>query len=153
MTLEEEFREYANRNNDGEYAELIEIVKALTGMKNGTGLLKEAIELANETKNADLIRSLSKLNLEMATVESELAISKRKAVLMEAEIESLVKTVEALRHPSDEPVERNGLYYTGNGGKGPYCPRCWDENKKFIRLSTMGRAVSCSQCQFAQFTD
>jgi len=136
--LESEFRQYAELQQTAELLsgdEVIEIVKALAGVKNTTSILKEAIDLAKTTENADLIRKLSKLDLEMAEVESELAKAKRETTALEDENASLRKQLQEALSPIIKVVRRNGLSYVEGDKETPICAGCHGSSGSIIPLN------------------
>ena len=42
----------------------------------------------------------------------------------------------------------NNMYWVNTGSKkeGPYCSKCWDENKKLVRLHTQDVDFDCPVC-------
>ena len=44
-------------------------------------------------------------------------------------------------------VFKDNMYWDNNKNDGPYCSKCWDENKKAIRLQTRGSDNYCPSCK------
>lgn len=135
LDIEREFRQYAEFQQSLESDDVIEIAKALAGAKNASGLLKEAIDLASTTKNADLVRNLSKLNLEMASVENALATTQREVTALENENAALRQQLKETQSPSLKIIRKNGLSYVEGDEATPICAGCYSSKKQVIPLN------------------
>ena len=49
----------------------------------------------------------------------------------------------------DDVEYKNNAYWKKSDGDGPYCPRCWDGDKKLMRMTTKvgGNFATCPKCK------
>lgn len=135
LDIEAEFRQYAELQQALESGDVITITAALAGAKNASSLIKEAMDLASTVKNADLVRSLSKLNLEMANVENALATAQREATALEDENIALKKQLKEAQSPSVKIIRKSGLSYVEGDEETPICASCYGATGKVIPLN------------------
>jgi len=123
---------------------IAEITAALAGVKH-------ASDIAKLIKNSEVSLEAAEVKLKLADLIDNLAdakveIAKFKEILSErdAEIRRLKKQIE-----KDGNMVYEEPYYflvKDNGEKdGPYCQKCYDSNKKLIRLQSPGKN-GCWQC-------
>ena len=99
---------------------------------------KEIADLVKKLGNIDLYRKIVELEGEIIelTGQNRLLIEKTR------ELEQALKIKEAL-------VFAENVYWLGDeeGRDRPYCQRCYDVNKKLIRLQQWDDAWACFECK------
>ena len=130
LSLEKAFREF-------DMATGIEIGAALRSLGAAVSLAKTVMEVAKKTDNAELIRAIADLNLEMATANlgmadltNQLAELKQENIQLKGKIRELEESAKPERQLG---IGKDGFYYTGTGD-GPFCTGCYDKDAKTIRL-------------------
>lgn len=103
------------------------------------GSLKTATEIAKWFKDSAVTLEKAEAKLKLAELIGALADAK----LEIAEIQELIlekdkriKDLEDSQELRNKMIWRDSVYYqkTDDGDEGPYCPQCYDNNKKVIRL-------------------
>jgi hypothetical protein len=122
------------------------------------GSIKTAIEIANfinksglsldqaetKLKLAELIRALADSKLEI--VEAQGKLTKAEARIHELEQQLEVRQV---------PEWRDPFYWikTEEGAEGPFCQKCYDSEKKLVRLLDQGdNCYECKVCKSRYLT-
>jgi len=82
-------------------------------------------ELTKDIKNVELHRQISEFNLQVANIQNETAILIRENGTLKSELENLKN--DRLNPLTYNPED--GLYYD-NESKNPYCPNCYEGEKK-----------------------
>jgi ribosomal protein L37AE/L43A len=112
--------------------------------------LKAATEIAKFLKDTDISLEKAETKLKLAELVSALAETKSEI----AEIQELLiekdKKINELQYAltqHERMVWRDSVYYmqTEDGEEGPYCPQCYDSERKVIRLQTYEKG--CWHCQ------
>lgn len=128
--------------------EISAITAALSGIKNATDIAKliknsgaslEAAEI--KLKLADLIEALAEAKIELANVREIVATKEDEIKALKTQLSVQGKVV------WEEPY----YFVVGNeGGKdGPYCQKCYDSEKKLIRLQSPSQNGywECHECK------
>jgi gas vesicle protein len=130
LSLEKAFREF-------DMATGIEIGAAIKSLSAAINLAKTAVEVAKKIDNAELIRAIADLTLEMANANlgvadltNQLAELKQENGQLKGKIRELEESAKPERQLS---IGEDGFYY-GGFGDGPFCTGCFDKNGKTIRL-------------------
>ena len=102
--------------------------------------MKEVVDLIRKVGDADLYRKIAKLEGEVI----DLTRDKRRA---EEEVEELQRALKFTK----ELVLKDGLYWL-QGDAVPFCTRCFDAEKKAIRIKRLalqekGHRLQCPNCQ------
>ena len=116
-----------------------EVTAALRAVSSSVDLIKKINDLAAKTKNSELINEIANLNLEMASAKLALANAIAESIEREKEILDLKTKLNAI----GSLTFRNGVYYK-EGEDSPYCPGCFDGQKKMIHLALL-------PCDFTDF--
>lgn len=87
-------------------------------------------QVSKNIENAEFANALADLNMEMATVKIQAAN------LLE-ENDKLRRRLE--QQHSAELTFKGFAYYAANG-EGPFCPGCYDNNRKKVRLAKEAKA-------------
>jgi hypothetical protein len=109
--------------------------------------VKAAYERAKTTGDRDLLDSLSEAR------ESMLELREKQAAL-EAEKAELIRRVEAAAPDPLAPalVRHTGVYWA-QGDPDPWCPSCWETDRKALHLNPTGlmagRMVECRRCHYS----
>lgn len=118
------------------------ILTSLSAAADIAKLLKDSdVSLENaetKLKLAELVSSLADAKLELAEIQ-ELLLGKDRRI---RDLEEALNTQESM-------VWRDPVYYqeVDSGAAGPFCPQCYDNEKKVIRLQTRGRDhLHCMTC-------
>jgi hypothetical protein len=149
LSLEKAFSEF-------NMATGIEIGAALRSLGAAVGLAKTVMDVAKKTDNAELIRAIADLNLEMATANlgmadltNQLAELKQENIQLKGKIRELEESAKPERQLS---IGEDGFYYDAIGD-GPFCTGCFDGKGKTIRLqlesppfTTFGK-YKCPSCR------
>lgn len=107
------------------------------------GSLKTATEIAKWLKDSTVTIEQAETKLKLAELIGALADAK----LEVAEIQELllekdkrIKELEDFQEIRNKMIWRDSVYYqkSDEGEDGPYCPQCYDSNKKVIRLQNYG---------------
>lgn len=128
--LEQEFEWYAAMTSIAETLEESQVMplNILDSLKSALTIidgLKKSSEMVATAKNIELQKQLF-------TVEEALLNSEKEIRSLKAEVEELKKQQEeklTFKHPG---------YYTKDG-EGPFCPTCYDTDKKQMRLFKVNR--------------
>lgn len=148
--LEREFSEYASIARIVEFIEkhdsdmLHEFTELSRLAKSSSSTVKELLDVYTSAKNADLHRSITKLDREMAETERLLTAAMREAdtldrekLALERENTRLKEEIEKLKTNSSDiklVQNENGLYYK-NDGEGPFCKYCSEKLGKYVEMS------------------
>jgi hypothetical protein len=150
LSLEKAFREFKMITGT-------EISSAIKSLGAAVSLAKTVMEVAKKIDNAELIRAIANLNLEMATANlgmadltNQLAELKQENVQLKGKIRELEESAKPERQLN---IGEDGFYYTG-AGDGPFCTGCFDINGKTIRLQEDKSEISfgkykCPSCRFS----
>lgn len=128
--------------------EIAAITAALSGIKNASDIAKlikssgaslEAAEI--KLKLAELIEALADAKIEIASFRE---------VISEKEAE--IRRLQAQIDKKGQTIWEAPYYFVLNENDekdGPYCQRCYDSNKKLIRLQSPGKNGywQCNECK------
>lgn len=112
--------------------------------------VKTATEIAKFLKDTDISLEKAETKLKLAELVSALADTKLKI----AEIQELLvekdKKIKELQYAltqHEKMVWRDPVYYMQieDGEEGPFCPQCYDSERKVIRLQTYEK--NCWHCE------
>jgi len=123
-------------------AEIATIGAILTSVKTAT-------EIAKMLKDSDLSLEKAEMKLKLAELVSSLADVKLEAAKIQElllEKDRLIRDLKDTQSLKEKLTWRAPVYYllTQNGEEGPFCPQCYDNNQKIIRLQTYER--DCWYC-------
>lgn len=112
--------------------------------------IKIATEIAKLLKNSNVSFEKAEIKLKLADLVGALADAKLKiAEIQEALIEkdNKIKELQYVISCHSDMVWRDPVYYmqTEKGERGPFCPQCYDNRGKVIRLQTLERG--CWRCE------
>jgi len=105
----------------------IDLKRALKSVTAAIALAKQLVGLVGDTKNAELKMVVADLSVELAQVKMQLA------ELMDQNT-SLKQKLSVAKGGGPQLEYRDGLYFDSDGS-GPFCPGCYDGNRKAIRLT------------------
>jgi predicted RNase H-like nuclease (RuvC/YqgF family) len=138
MNLEDEFECYAaiaKLTEEFEDMTPAEVTATITGIRFLFDTLRNATQASDQAKNADLIRAIAQLNLEVAKIESELATKTREVTRLEQEAIELREKIARLDAQPNEKLNRKNEFYYRENDEIPCCPRCYESEKKVIHLN------------------
>ena len=97
-------------------------------------------EAETKLKLAELISSLADLKMELSDIKVDL-------IDKDEEIRELKNKIE-----EKESLIFDGKFYLKEGDKIPFCPTCWESNRKAIHLifknyHTYGKCQECEVCK------
>ena len=101
--------------------------------------LKDAISLAQKADNLALMRQLLDAQREMLDMQAEINTLHGKLLELERE-----------KRDTEDLYFKDQAYWRKRDGieDGPFCPRCFDADRKIIRLRRVnGYVPSCPNCQ------
>jgi len=99
------------------------------------------VELSNEIKNSELKKMAAELNVQLATIQNEVAALLRKNSRLEKELEKM-------KNDKAKPLTFNpqdGLYYDSESDV-PYCPNCYEGKQKERRHLKKVGIKTCPKC-------
>lgn len=102
-------------------------------MVDAISILKDVTAIASRVKDIDLNTKIMLLQGEMYSLLEE-----NRNLRLELEE---MKRVEQL---SNSLIYKDNMYYKP-GDKNPYCSRCWDDERKLIRMQNTG-IYTCPKC-------
>jgi len=107
----------------------------------------------------DELRSIGKVLQEAGKIEQyqQILEAQKELLEMQKEIQKLEKENRGLKEKLEikenlEYDDKNNVYWSKKGGEekdGPFCSRCWDVDKKLVRLHPTGieGSLICPQCE------
>lgn len=128
-----------------------DIEGAIRGSSSVIKLIRDLTDIANKTGNAELIRAIASLNLEvaegnlkLADVTNQLAELKQENSSLKQENSRLEDELLKLQEESSTDLDyRCGLYYDKDKPE-PFCPNCYASKKKtMLSMSGIGSIKSC----------
>ena len=156
MDLESEFEGYASlmKLAEGEAMTGVEIGAVITALRNSFDIVKNSVDAVDAGKQAELIRAIASMNLELSKLEGELAAKNRDVLRLTEENTSLAKQLAELKKPSIENLVCKGSeYFTEESNRGPYCPNCYENGGLRILLNEIAGAMyKCSKCKYSRTT-
>ncbi len=121
--------------------------------------IKTATEIAKLLKDSELSLEKAEIKLKLSELVNALADAK----LQIAEIQELliekdkkIKELQRTLKQHGKMVWRDPVYYmqTEAGEEGPFCPQCYDSEKKVIRLQTYDEGLwHCETCNKTFFSE
>jgi hypothetical protein len=126
-------------------------LQLITVSKNALDTVKLLFGYAEEVKDiqkrGELMRVIGELSLQVAEAQLKLAAVTSENSALKEEIGSLNQEIEALKNPEIQLVFEYGAYYLPDDS-WPFCPGCYDQNRKRIRLiSGLGVGYLCPVCE------
>jgi len=91
-----------------------------------SGWAQKAFAIAKTLNNADLLVALAELKSDYADRVTEIA-----------ELKQRIRTLEDRLSAGITMLFRENVYWRqieGSGEEGPYCPKCWDGERKPVRM-------------------
>ena len=105
------------------------------------GSVKTATEIAKLLKDSNLSLEQAETKLKLAELISSLAdakleIAEIKEIILEKD--KKINELQEAQQLSKKMMWRDAVYFQENehGEEGPFCPQCYDNSKKVIRLQT-----------------
>ncbi len=120
--------------------------------------VKTATEIAKMIKDSDLSLEKAEMKLKLAELVSSLADAKLEVAKIQElllEKNQLIRDLKDAQSLKEKMKWRDPVYYkvTQDGEEGPYCPQCWNNNDKAIRLqSPESGAWQCKTCDSTFFS-
>ncbi|MBG1270797.1 hypothetical protein [Nostoc sp. WHI] len=115
----------------------LDALKAITSGKAAIDGIKVLAEYADGIKDVqkrgEFMRIIGELSIKLAETQMKLAEQTQDNINLKEKINALEKEVEKLKNPKSKPIIKDGLYYIEDDG--PFCPGCYDNNNKLIRVS------------------
>ena len=90
---------------------------------------KRLNEISKNIRNAEFKNLLADLSMELADTKLRLS----KLIEENSELKEELSKLKQSKSGADELIFKDGLYYK-NGGDGPFCPGCYDDKRKKIRI-------------------
>jgi transposase-like protein len=115
--------------------------------------VKTATEIAKMLKDSDLSLEKAEMKLKLAELVSSLADAKLEVAEIQElllEKDKLIRDLKEAQSLKEKMTWRDPVYYlvTQNGEEGPFCPQCYDNNQKAIRIQTYERGSwHCLTCE------
>ncbi len=126
---------------------LAEISAAITSIKTASELAKFIKDSSSSLQEAEMKMKLAELISELA--DTKISMAEIQEVILDKDTK--IKELEdALNLKNNVVFERN-LYWTTNDDNskdGPFCPQCYDNNRKLIRVHTYSTSkMKCPTCK------
>lgn len=124
-----------------------EITNATKGISAGIDAVRKLTELALKTQNIELQEGIVEVKEQLLAAKEALLNGREETVTLKEENRELKERIAELEKQSEEKLVLKGVggYYTEDGD-GPFCTRCYDAEKKKIRMSKLGPINRCGQC-------
>lgn len=126
--------------------EILQITSAIVGIKN-------AIDIAKAIKDSSASLEKAEINFKIAELINALADAKIGIATIQeamAEKDSEIKRLKTELETRRNMVWESPYYFLKNeeGKDGPYCQKCYDSNRKLIRLQLPGSKGLwvCNEC-------
>ncbi|XCN71193.1 MAG: hypothetical protein Q3M24_12795 [Candidatus Electrothrix aestuarii] len=124
------------------------ITSALSGIKQATDIAKIIKDSSSSLEEAEIKLKLADLISALADAKVEIANIKEAVTEKDEEITRLKGVIET----SDKLVWESPYYFLINEEEvkdGPYCQKCYDSQRKFIRLQSGGEKGTwkCHECK------
>lgn len=118
-------------------SEFLQAVGAVKTAVDGFKILAEYVGgIKDVEKRGELMRVIGNLSLELGQTKLKLNEKLQKITYLE-------KEVERLKTPQEELILYNNVYYTKEN-IGPYCPQCWESERKKNRITLRHPNHPCS---------
>ncbi|WP_419813437.1 hypothetical protein [Bacterioplanoides sp.] len=130
----------------------------ITSISTALGSIKTATDLAKLIKNSELSLQDAELKLKLAELISSLADAKIEIANIQTEIlekQNQISDLESRLNTESKMIWDSPYYWLGEktDQNGPFCQKCFDDNKKLIRLQGNGEGYwSCKVCK-SNYTD
>lgn len=111
-------------------------IKAIAGVAKAAG----KIDLYND------IISLQQTVLELIADNTAMVGENARLVRENVDLRDKLAALEASRSMRDEMVFKNEAYWrvrVGQPDEGPFCPKCYDGDKKLARMTDRGNGFTC----------
>jgi hypothetical protein len=118
---------------------MIEIIDAVNVIITS---LKNLHELSEKERYAEVKKGIADMSAQL----SDMKIAAYEIKDENTELKEEIKRLKSLSER--ELTKKNGLYYDKDGD-GPYCPTCWDNDKRIVLMGklTSDMPYVCSQCR------
>jgi regulator of replication initiation timing len=136
-SLEREFERYSGMQRLNAFLGIeidmeAEISGAIRAIATSIDLVQRANQLAQKTKNVELIEAIAELRVELSQAKIAAANTNERIASLLMENQQLREELAATK-PEEKLVIKDGLYYASSGD-GPFCTGCHDNNRKTIRV-------------------
>jgi hypothetical protein len=105
--------------------------------------IKDAFAVADDLKHAELTHALAVVRMEGAKLTVE-----------NARLWEELLALRELTRGEAAMVHRHSVYWKqidGGGEEGPFCPTCWDGERKLVRMDEVRGAWRCAVCRRALY--
>ena len=103
------------------------MVEIITGLTSAIDIVTKLNALNEKIKDADIKMLIADLNIELAKAKNSIAE-------LITENQKLKSEIDNLRNNKTEKLQFKGGAYYDTTGDGPFCPGCYDNKNKKIRL-------------------
>lgn len=139
LSIEETFKEL-------ESIMAADLATTIRTVSSGIDALKKLTDLAIKSRNVELQEGILKLREELIDVRDGLMTAREENFELREENKQLKERVAELEKGAEEKlVFRDGFYYKQDGD-GPFCPGCYDNKGKELRLVPMPLSVPGLRC-------
>ncbi len=107
-------------------------------------IVKNIADLAQHEKGTELRNQVIQLQSQLLELQSELLSFQQE----NADLRAKVSQAEKALQPDGKPVYDENVYWLERDGQrdGPYCPTCYDADRRFIRLNPGATKGTYSCC-------
>jgi hypothetical protein len=127
-------------------ANITEILKTVS---SGASTLQRLADVAMQTQNVDLREGILSVREELIDVKESLLDIREENLRLRESNQSLESRIAKLQIPSELILD--GSFYYTEEKVGPFCPACWESQRKQQRLSKIGPVHKCPVCEFSHY--
>jgi cell division protein FtsB len=145
LSLEKAFSEF-------DMATGIEIGGAIKSLGAAVSLAKTVMDVAKKVDNAELIKAIADLTLEMANANlgmAELTNQLAETKLENTQLKQKIKELEEGTKPNQLQLGKDKLYYSEQN-EGPFCPHCHNQGERSLltQFSIGEESYRCVKCRW-----
>jgi uncharacterized protein YfcZ (UPF0381/DUF406 family) len=145
LSLEKAFRECSMATG-------IEIGGAIKSLSAAVSLARTVIDVAKKVDNAELIKAITDLTLEMANANlgmAELTNQLAETKLENTQLKQKIRELEEGTKPNQLQLGKDKLYYSEQS-EGPFCPHCYNQGERSLltQFSIGEESYRCVKCRW-----
>jgi hypothetical protein len=123
------------------------IPEALTTLGIAAKTIKALLDLLPKKENPEILSKITSLNGEIIKAQQEVFSLIDENRQLKSKIDELEKEVNTIH----EMEFKHGIYWREGEGindRGPFCPTCYDKDRKTIHLKEWGKGYLCNVCNY-----
>lgn len=123
-----------------------DITTAVKGISAGIDAIKKLRDIALKSQNIELQEGILSVREQLLAAKEALLNSREDILTLKEENNELKARIEELEKVSEAKLVFKKIGYYTKDEEGPFCGRCYDVDKRKVRLSKVGPLYKCSQC-------